>query len=57
MQHKPMPPTPAEEDSRALPIKSRSCEIILFPGFDIRLIVQAPELWNRPAKPKMESSS
>jgi hypothetical protein len=54
MQHKPMPP---EEDSQAPPIKSSSCEIIFFPGFDIRLIVQAPELWNRPAKPKIKSSN
>jgi hypothetical protein len=57
MQREPVPPVSAEEIPEEPPIKHTSCEIILFPGFDISVIVQAPQLWDRLAKPRAESST
>jgi hypothetical protein len=54
MQHKPIPRGAAEVGIGKPPKKSGACEIVLFPGFDIRVIAQAPELWSQPRKPKAE---
>jgi hypothetical protein len=57
MQHKPTPPAAAaEEAEQRPPAKAGSCEIILFPGFDITMIMQTPDVWDGPVKPKVEPS-
>lgn len=57
MPHKPIPPATAEQSSEKPPTSPGSCEIILFPDFDISAIARAPELWNRPAKPRTEPAN
>jgi hypothetical protein len=57
MRREPVPPESTEVVPEQPPIKDTCCEIILFPGFDISVIAQAPQLWNRPAKLRAKPSN